>query len=52
LGGYGETVYEAKEIAGALKRAKESGLPSVVDVRVSKEFNSPLSQIQGFLKRD
>ncbi len=52
LGGYGETVRDPREITAALKRAKESGLPSVVNVRVSKEFNSPLSQIQGFLKRD
>lgn len=52
LGEYGETVRDPREITAALKRAKESGLPSVVNVRVSKEFNSPLSQIQGFLKRD
>lgn len=52
LGGHGETVHDPTEIIGALRRAKDSGLPSVVDVRVSGEFNSPLSQIQGFLKRD
>lgn len=52
LGGYGETVHDPREIMSALKRARDSGLPSVVDVRVSSEFNSPLSQIQGFLKRD
>lgn len=52
LGGYGETVWDPNEIGNALKRAKESRLPSVIDVRVSKEFNSPLSQIQGFLKKD
>lgn len=52
LGGYGETVLNPGEITSALKRARDSGFPSVVDVRVSREFNSPLSQIQGFLKRD
>lgn len=52
LGGYGETVWDPNEIGNALKKAKESRLPSVIDVRVSKEFNSPLSQIQGFLKKD
>ena len=52
LGGYGETVNDPKEIINALKRAKESGLPSVVNVITSKEFNSPLSQLQGFLKKD
>ena len=52
LGGYGETVTNPAGIIPALRRARESGLPSVVDVRVSKEFNSPLSQVQGFLKRE
>jgi acetolactate synthase-1/2/3 large subunit len=52
LGGFGESVADPNQIINVLKRAKDSGLPSVVDVIVSKEFNSPLSQLQGFLKKD
>ena len=51
LGGYGEVVEEPGEIANALRRAVDSGLPSVLDVRVSNEYVSPLSQVQGFLKK-
>ncbi len=52
LGGYGEIVTDPNEIRSALKRASESGLPSVVDVRVTREFNSPLSQVQAMLRGD
>ena len=45
LGAYGEIVTETKEIKPALQRALDSGKPSVVDVRVSREYESILSQV-------
>jgi acetolactate synthase-1/2/3 large subunit len=45
LGAYGETVTETKEIKPALQRALDSGKPAVVDVRVSREYESILSQV-------
>ena len=45
LGAYGELVTEPDEIKPAIKRALESNLPAVVDVRVSREFVTPLSYI-------
>ena len=45
LGAYGEIVTETKEIKPALQRALDSGKPAVVDVRVSREYESILSQV-------
>ncbi len=45
LGAYGELVTEPDEIKPAIKRAFESDLPAVIDVRVSREFPTPLSYI-------
>ncbi|MFX0107783.1 MAG: thiamine pyrophosphate-binding protein [Candidatus Hodarchaeota archaeon] len=45
LGAYGETVTKTEEIKPALQRALESGKPALVDVRVSREFESILSQV-------
>ena len=45
LGAYGEIVTETKEIKPALQRAIDSGKPAVVDVRVSREYESILSQV-------
>jgi acetolactate synthase-1/2/3 large subunit len=45
LGAYGETVTETKEIKPALQRALDSGKPAVVDVKVSREYESILSQV-------
>ncbi|MFW9927156.1 MAG: thiamine pyrophosphate-binding protein [Candidatus Thorarchaeota archaeon] len=45
LGAYGETVTETKEIKPALQRALDSGKPAVVDVRVSREFESLVTQV-------
>ncbi|MHA1722928.1 MAG: thiamine pyrophosphate-binding protein [Candidatus Baldrarchaeia archaeon] len=45
LGAYGELVTEPNEIKPAIKRAIRSNLPAVVDVRVSREFATPLSYI-------
>ena len=45
LGAYGEIVTETKDIKPALQRALDSGKPAVVDVRVSREFESVLSQV-------
>lgn len=51
LGGYGETVTDSEDIKNALKRAFDSGLPAVVDVRISRAYVSPLSQVQGVIKK-
>ncbi len=45
LGAYGETVTQTEEIKPALQRALDSGKPAVVDVRVSREYESVLSQV-------
>ena len=45
LGAYGEIVTKAEDIKPALKRAIDSGKPAVVDVRVSREYESVLSQV-------
>ena len=45
LGAYGETVTKTEDIKPALQRALDSGKPAVVDVRVSREYESILSQI-------
>ncbi|MHA2433960.1 MAG: thiamine pyrophosphate-binding protein, partial [Candidatus Thorarchaeota archaeon] len=45
LGAYGETVTKTEDIKPALQRALDSGKPAVVDVRVSREYESILSQL-------
>ena len=45
LGAYGETVTKSEDIKPALKRALHSGRPALVDVRVSREYESLLSQV-------
>ena len=40
LGGYGEHVEEPDQIAPALQRARESGLPSLINVRIDPEAYS------------
>jgi thiamine pyrophosphate-dependent acetolactate synthase large subunit-like protein len=45
LRAHGEIVTQTEEIKPALQRALESGKPSVVDVRVSREYESVLSQV-------
>jgi acetolactate synthase-1/2/3 large subunit len=37
LGGYGEHVEDPEEIAPALQRARESGLPSLINVRIDPQ---------------
>ncbi len=41
LGGYGEEVRDPKDIAGALRRARESGLPSLINVWVDPDAYAP-----------
>jgi len=41
MGCYGERVRDPKEISNALKRAKESGLPAVVDVEIDRNVIPP-----------
>ncbi|WP_457590224.1 thiamine pyrophosphate-binding protein [Geoglobus sp.] len=43
LGAFGELVEKPGELVEAVKRALDSGLPAVIDVRVSKEEMSPLA---------
>lgn len=45
LGGYGELITEPEEIKGAIKRALDSGLPAVLDVRVNVKEISPLAYL-------
>ncbi len=45
LGAYGELVTEPEEVKDAVKRALDSGLPAVLDVRVKLEEISPLAYI-------
>ena len=45
LGAYGEIVTKPEDIKPALQRAIDSGKPAVVDVRISREYESLLSQV-------
>jgi thiamine pyrophosphate-dependent acetolactate synthase large subunit-like protein len=45
LGAYAETVTKSEDIKPALKRALKSGRPALVDVHVSREYESLLSQV-------
>jgi len=51
LGAYGEHVSDPGEIREALKRAIDSGLPAVVDVKTSRKYISPLSQLLGVARK-
>ncbi len=50
LGGHGEHVEDPAEIAPALQRARESGLPSLVNVRIDPEAYSSGTQNQTMYK--
>lgn len=41
MGCYGERVEDPKEIKNALRRAKDSGLPAVIDVKIDREVIPP-----------
>lgn len=41
LGGYGEEVYDPSEIRPAMQRARESGLPSLINVWIDAEVYAP-----------
>ncbi|AKG92317.1 Thiamine pyrophosphate-requiring protein [Geoglobus ahangari] len=43
LGAYGELVEKKGELTEAIRRAVESGMPAVIDVRISREEMSPLA---------
>jgi acetolactate synthase-1/2/3 large subunit len=45
LGAHGETVTQTEDIKPALQRALDSGKSAVVDIRVSREYESVLSQV-------
>jgi len=44
FGAHGETVRAPGELQGALRRAEESGLPSLIDVKTSKEVTPPVGR--------
>ncbi|MFD7898305.1 thiamine pyrophosphate-binding protein [Streptomyces sp. NPDC059743] len=46
LGGYGEEVRDPADIAPALRRARESGLPSLINVRVDPDAYVPATMNQ------
>ena len=50
LGGYGEEVREAADIAPALRRARESGLPSLINVWVDPDAYAPGTMNQTMYK--
>jgi acetolactate synthase-1/2/3 large subunit len=50
LGGYGEEVRDPKDIRPALERARQSGLPSLVNVWIDPEAYSPGTQNQTMYK--
>ncbi len=50
LGGYGEEVRDPKDIRPALERARESGLPSLINVWIDPEAYSPGTQNQTMYK--
>ena len=47
FGAKGELVTEPSQIKPALERALDSDLPYVIDARVSREYESMLTQILG-----
>ena len=50
LGGYGEEVRDPKSIGPALRRARESGLPSLINVWVDPEAYAPGTMNQTMYK--
>lgn len=49
-GGHGETVLKTEEFASAFERARASGMPSIIEVRLDEEAITPtrtLSEIRG-----
>jgi acetolactate synthase-1/2/3 large subunit len=50
LGGYGEEVREAKDIRPALERARESGLPSLINVWIDPDAYAPGTMNQTMYK--
>ncbi|MFB3079948.1 MAG: thiamine pyrophosphate-dependent enzyme, partial [Lysobacterales bacterium] len=50
LGGYGEHVEDPEDIAPALQRARESGLPSLINVRIDPDAYSSGTQNQTMYK--
>jgi len=50
LGGHGEEVRDPKDIRPALERARESGLPSLINVWIDPEAYSPGTQNQTMYK--
>jgi acetolactate synthase-1/2/3 large subunit len=50
LGGYGEEVRDPKDIAPALQRARESGLPSLINVWVDPDAYAPGTMNQTMYK--
>jgi thiamine pyrophosphate-dependent acetolactate synthase large subunit-like protein len=50
LGGYGEEVRDPKDIRPALERARESGLPSLINVWIDPEAYSPGTMNQTMYK--
>lgn len=54
FGGHGETVEKTEDFADAYLRARESGMPSIIEVRLDPEAITPtrtLSQIRGTGKK-
>jgi len=50
LGGYGEEVRDPKDIAPAMQRARESGLPSLINVWIDPEAYAPGTMNQTMYK--
>jgi acetolactate synthase-1/2/3 large subunit len=50
LGGHGEEVRDPKDIAAALRRARESGLPSLINVWIDPEVYAPGTMNQTMYK--
>jgi acetolactate synthase-1/2/3 large subunit len=50
LGGYGEEVHDPADIAPALRRARESGLPSLINVWVDPDVYAPGTMNQTMYK--
>lgn len=46
-GGYGELVTDANEIIPAIKRAYKTGKPSIINVRVNRNFPCPFTKMYG-----
>jgi acetolactate synthase-1/2/3 large subunit len=50
LGGYGEEVRDPKDIGPAMQRARESGLPSLINVWVDPDAYAPGTMNQTMYK--